>query len=98
VGNTKTDKVLLLKTPGEEKGKKFRFEYISNQGFTQQEFDYWKKRMEANQVAFPTLDDVAKKEKEVKEAMDYQLQEDDVTAVRNYFKCCKALFIIFFDQ
>jgi RNA polymerase-associated protein RTF1 len=81
VGNTKTDKVLLLKLPGEEKGRKFRFEFVSNSACTEQEFQIWKLKMEQNEVSFPTLEDIANKEKEIKEAMEYQLEEGDIEAI-----------------
>lgn len=86
IGATKTNKVLLLKLPGEEKGRKFRFEFVSNFPCTEAEFSHWKQRMEQNQVSLPTLTDIKNKEKEIKEAMEYQLEEEDIEAVlRIYF-------------
>ncbi|OXA60255.1 RNA polymerase-associated protein RTF1 homolog [Folsomia candida] len=83
IGATKTNKVLLLKLPGEEKGRKFRFEFVSNFPCTEAEFSHWKQRMEQNQVSLPTLTDIKNKEKEIKEAMEYQLEEEDIEAIIN---------------
>lgn len=92
LGSTKTNKVLLLKLPGDEKGRKFRFEFVSNQACTEAEFQHWKLRMEQHQVEFPTHQDIENKEKDIKEAMEYQLEEGDIEAVHFVLVFCVAFF------
>jgi len=82
VGSIRTNKVLLLCVNGNPENKqKVRFEFVSNTAFTEEEFNVYKVNCANHNQVLPTMDDITKKEKEIKGLIEYQLQEEDVEAV-----------------
>lgn len=77
LGKSRTNKGLRLRHGGQE--KVFRLEFISNQDFTEQEFEKWKDVCAASNVTLPTLDSLQQKIKDIKEGMTYEFAEEDVT-------------------
>lgn len=59
----------------------FRLEFISNQDFSESEFSKWKETCVLQGVQFPTLDDLDRKVKDIKEAMIYEFKEEDIEKV-----------------
>lgn len=76
LGKSRTNKGLKLKHGGQE--KVFRLEFISNQDFTDKEFDKWKEQCQAANVPLPTIDRVTQKCKDIKEGLTYEFKEEDV--------------------
>lgn len=83
LGNTRCNKQFKLRFGNSEKN--FRFEFISTQDFTEEEFGKWKDECEKANIALPTMEDIEKKEKEIREANNYQFKESDVDHVS--FSC-----------
>lgn len=59
----------------------FRLEFISNQDFTDSEFSKWKETCALQAISLPTMDDVEKKIKDIREAMVYEFKEEDIEKV-----------------
>lgn len=79
LGNTRTNKGLRLKHGSQE--RVFRLEFISNQDFSDKEFFKWKETMALERVTLPTMEDVAKKVKDIQDAVNYQYKEADVETI-----------------
>lgn len=79
LGQTRTNKGIRLRHGLDE--RVFRLEFISNSDFTQDEFERWIETCNNRNVALPTIDDIVKKEKEIKEANNYQFKEEDIEHV-----------------
>lgn len=63
----------------------YRLEFVSNQDFTDSEFFKWKEAMDLNRLSLPTVDDVERKCKDVKEASNYKFKENDIEQVIDRF-------------
>lgn len=79
LGRSRTNKGLRLKHGRQE--RVFRLEFVSNQDFTDSEFSKWKEVMELEGVSFPTAEEVARKAKDVQDALNYQYKESDVETI-----------------
>lgn len=79
IGHTKTNKGVKIRHGTDE--KTFRFEFVSNSDITQDEFIKWKEACDRKGVALPTMEDITKKVKELKDANEYQFKEEDIEHV-----------------
>lgn len=71
-GKSRTNKGLRLKHGTQE--RVFRLEFISNQDFTDHEFDKWKSVCESQNVELPNSDMIEIKASDVKEALTYEFK------------------------
>lgn len=71
-GSGRTNKGLRLRQGTQE--RVFRLEFISNQDFTDSEFEKWCNVCLSAGVQLPTLDFVEHKQKEIKEALTYEFK------------------------
>ncbi|XP_063543338.1 RNA polymerase-associated protein Rtf1 isoform X1 [Cydia strobilella] len=76
LGNTRTNKGLKLRHGTQD--RVFRLEFVSNQEFTDGEFQKWHKAIKDANKKPPTMDFVRTKILEVKEALMYEFKEEDV--------------------
>ncbi|KTF75711.1 hypothetical protein cypCar_00021328, partial [Cyprinus carpio] len=76
LGSTRTNKGLQLRHGNDT--RVFRLEFVSNQEFTENEFMKWKEAMISAGMQFPTLDEIAKKEQSIKEAVNYKFNDKDI--------------------
>ncbi|BFZ06938.1 hypothetical protein BsWGS_09977 [Bradybaena similaris] len=79
LGGTKTNKGLKLRHGGAE--RVYRLEFVSNQDFTDTEFTKWKDAMELGHHELPTLDDIQRKEDDIKQAYDYKMKDKDIEEI-----------------
>lgn len=79
LGRSRTNKGLRLKHGKQE--RVFRLEFVSNQDFTDSEFQKWREVMNLEGVAFPTTEEVTRKLKDVQDALNYQYKESDVETI-----------------
>lgn len=75
-GKCRTNKGLRLRFGTSE--KVFRLEFLSNQDFSDTEFEKWKEVCLGADVELPTLDFVEKKVQEIKDAIVYEFKDEDV--------------------
>lgn len=59
----------------------YRLEFVSNQDFTDTEFNKWKETMELGHHQLPTLDDISRKEDDIKQAFEYKIKDKDIEEV-----------------
>ncbi|KAL4656207.1 hypothetical protein GN956_G5643 [Arapaima gigas] len=76
LGSTRTNKGLQLRHGNDT--RVFRLEFVSNQEFTDNEFMKWKEAMIVAGMQIPTLDEIAKKEQAIKEAVNYKFNDKDI--------------------
>ena len=76
LGPTRTNKGLRLRHGAQE--RVFRLEFVSNQDFTDTEFQKWMEDCAVQGSSPPTLEDVEKKLKDIKEAQNFQFKEEDI--------------------
>ena len=67
----------------------YRLEFVSNQNFTEGEFDKWKQTMIMSSCDLPTMDDIAHKEKDIAASKEYRPKDDEIDAV-SCMKDCGA--------
>ncbi len=79
LGPTRTNKGLKLRHGSQE--RVFRLEFVSNQDFTDTEFNKWLEDCAVQGASPPTLEDVDKKYKDIKDALNFQFKEEDVEKV-----------------
>ncbi|CAB3232685.1 unnamed protein product [Arctia plantaginis] len=79
LGNTRTNKGLKLRHGTQD--RVFRLEFVSNQDFTESEFQKWHKAIKDAGKRPPTMDFVRSKITEVKEALMYEFKEEDVEKI-----------------
>lgn len=79
LGRSRTNKGLRLKHGKQE--RVFRLEFVSNQDFTDSEFQKWREVMNLEGVSFPTTEEVTRKLKDVQDALNYQYKESDVETI-----------------
>ncbi|XP_055372339.1 RNA polymerase-associated protein Rtf1 [Condylostylus longicornis] len=87
LGKLRTNRGLKLKHGSQE--RVFRLEFISNQDFTDSEFDKWREMCEKSNVSLPTIDQIEQKQKDIKFAMNYEYSDEDVNKIieeRNRFR------------
>uniref|UniRef100_A0A2R5LKV4 Putative rna polymerase-associated protein rtf1 n=1 Tax=Ornithodoros turicata TaxID=34597 RepID=A0A2R5LKV4_9ACAR len=79
LGRARTNKGLRLKHGKQE--RVFRLEFVSNQDYSDSEFNKWKEVMETENVPFPTSEDVSRKVKDIEGALNYEYKEADVERI-----------------
>lgn len=79
LGNTRTNKGLKLKHGKSE--RVYRLEFVSNHEFSDSEFNKWVQTMEMEGIALPTTLDVEIKLRDIKEALEYKFNEEDVNLI-----------------
>lgn len=79
LGHTRTNKGLRLKHGKQE--RVFRLEFVSNQDFSDSEYNKWKEVMEVENVPFPTTEDVVRKVRDIEAALNYEYKEADVERI-----------------
>lgn len=79
LGTTRTNKGLKLRHGAQE--RVFRLEFVSNQDFTDSEFSKWKETCALQAISLPTMDDIEKKLKDIREAMIYEFKEEDIEKI-----------------
>ena len=62
----------------------YRLEFVSNQGFTDSEFNKWRETMMLNGLSLPSVYDIESKVADIKFAMNYSFKESDVEAVLHH--------------
>ena len=60
----------------------YRMEFVSNQEFSDGEFDKWKQTMIMSSCQLPNMDDIRRKEKELAAASEYRPKDDEIDVVR----------------
>ena len=63
----------------------YRLEFVSNQPFTDSEFNMWRETMTVSHLRLPSLHEVGKKATALKEASAYSYKESDIDEVRYVF-------------
>lgn len=76
LGSAKTNKGLKMRHGLQE--RLFRMEYVSNSALSESEFSKWLKEMDKHGLPLPTLSAVAKKIKQLEEAKNFALNDDDI--------------------
>lgn len=79
LGKGRTNKGFKLKHGSQE--RVFRLEFISNQDFTDSEYQKWISVCEATGTPMPSVDMIDKKNKEIKEATTYEFKDADVDKI-----------------
>lgn len=75
-GKCRTNKGFKLKHGSQE--RVFRLEFVSNQDFTDSEYQKWLSICEATGTALPCVDFIDKKQSEIKEAIQYEFKDADI--------------------
>lgn len=75
-GKCRTNKGFRLKHGSQE--RVFRLEFISNQDFTDSEYQKWLSVCEATGTPLPFVDVIERKEREIKEAIQYEFKDADI--------------------
>ncbi|KXJ81690.1 hypothetical protein RP20_CCG018324 [Aedes albopictus] len=78
-GNCRTNKGFKLKHGNQE--RVFRMEFISNQDFTDSEYQKWLSACEASGTTLPRVDTVEKKQRAINEAMQYEFNDADIDKI-----------------
>lgn len=79
LGKHRTNKGLRLRHGSAD--RVFRLEFISNQDFTDSEFNKWKEVCMNANVKIPTVDLIERKMLEIKEALVYEFKDEDVQKI-----------------
>ncbi|KAJ0170432.1 hypothetical protein K1T71_013803 [Dendrolimus kikuchii] len=79
LGNTRTNKGLKLRHGTQD--RVFRLEFVSNQEFTDSEFQKWHKAIKDANKKPPTMEFVRSKITEVKDALMYEFKEEDIEKI-----------------
>lgn len=78
-GSGRTNKGLRIKQGPTE--RVFRLEFVSNQDFTENEFEKWKEICARYAVESPTIDMIEQKKKDVQGALNYTYKEEDIDKI-----------------
>ncbi|KRT82392.1 hypothetical protein AMK59_4169 [Oryctes borbonicus] len=76
LGNTRTNKGVRVRHGGQE--RVFRLEFVSNQEFTDGEYQKWIEATTAASNPMPTKENIQQKQADIKEAVNYEFNEQDV--------------------
>lgn len=76
-GSSKTNKALRLRYAKAERD--YRLEYISNSDFTEKEYSKWIEAMTLADLPLPTLKEVEKKQRAIKEALAFKFNDDSIS-------------------
>lgn len=79
LGKHRTNKGLRLRHG--QSDRVFRLEFISNQDVTDSEFNKWKEVCMNSNIELPTLDNIERKQNEMKEALVYEFKDEDVQKI-----------------
>ncbi|ALC40523.1 Rtf1 [Drosophila busckii] len=79
LGTTRTNRGLRLKHGTQE--RVFRLEFISNQEFTETEFNKWYDICQQYHVQLPTMDMIETKANDIKKALNYEFKDEDVDKI-----------------
>lgn len=79
LGNTRTNKGFKLRHGTQD--RVFRLEFVSNQEFTDNEFQKWHRAIKEANKKPPTMDFVRNKITEVKDALMYEFKEEDIEKI-----------------
>ncbi|KAH8401512.1 hypothetical protein KR009_006011 [Drosophila setifemur] len=79
LGTTRTNRGLKLKHGTQE--RVFRLEFISNQEFTENEFNKWHEVCQQQHVQMPTIDLIQIKANDIKKALNYEFKDEDVDKI-----------------
>ncbi|XP_061381146.1 RNA polymerase-associated protein Rtf1 [Danaus plexippus] len=79
LGNTRTNKGFKLRHGTQD--RVFRLEFVSNQEFTENEFQKWHRAIKEANKKPPTMDFVRNKILEVKDALMYEFKEEDIEKI-----------------
>ncbi|ESP00988.1 hypothetical protein LOTGIDRAFT_53767, partial [Lottia gigantea] len=79
LGTTRTNKGLKLRHGAAE--RVYRLEFVSNQDFTDTEFDKWKEAVMLNGSQLPTVDEIEKKLLEIKNVGSFQFKDEDIKTI-----------------
>ncbi|EDV36567.1 uncharacterized protein Dana_GF11885 [Drosophila ananassae] len=79
LGTTRTNRGLRLKYGSHE--RVFRLEFISNQEFTENEFNKWVEMCKESQVQMPSMDLIEIKANDIKKALNYEFKDEDVDKI-----------------
>lgn len=79
LGTTRTNRGLRLKHGTQE--RVFRLEFISNQEFTETEFNKWYQDCQQYHVPLPTIDMIEIKANDIKKAFNYEFKDEDVDKI-----------------
>lgn len=60
----------------------YRLEFVSNSDFTESEFAKWKETVMLQGLSLPTTYEVEQKAKDIRLALEYNFNEDDIEMVR----------------
>ncbi|CRK92996.1 CLUMA_CG006588, isoform A [Clunio marinus] len=78
-GTGRTNKGLKLKHATQE--RVFRLEFVSNQDFTESEFEKWKEICEKFSVIMPTVDLIEQKRRDIQGALNYEYKDEDIDRI-----------------
>ncbi|XP_018335977.2 RNA polymerase-associated protein Rtf1 [Agrilus planipennis] len=79
LGNTRTNKGLRVRHGTQE--RVFRLEFISNQEFSDNEYTKWLDATRVADLPIPTLERVKEKQSDIKEALHYEFNEQDIEKI-----------------
>ncbi|EDW72257.1 uncharacterized protein Dwil_GK20812 [Drosophila willistoni] len=79
LGTTRTNRGLRLKHGTSE--RVFRLEFISNQEFTESEFNKWSEVCQQSHVQMPTIDLIEIKQGDIRKALNYEYKDEDVDKI-----------------
>jgi len=63
----------------------YRLEFVSNQDFTESEFNKWVETMMIGGAQLPTIAEVEKKTNDIRKALEYKFDEKDIDTVCGHF-------------
>lgn len=79
LGNTRTNKGLRLRHGSSD--RVYRLEFVSNTDFSDSEFNKWVSTMAEEGCTLPSVYDVEQKVRDMKDAIDYRFNEEDVNMI-----------------
>lgn len=79
IGSIKTNKTLHLRYGPHERF--IRLQYVSNQQFSDSEFEKWRKTCTSQGTSLPKVDQIQSKLRDIKEAILYGLKEDEIEKI-----------------
>ncbi|KAK9881422.1 hypothetical protein WA026_016310 [Henosepilachna vigintioctopunctata] len=79
LGNTRTNKGVRVRHGNQD--RVFRLEFISNQEFSEAEYQKWVEATSAAGQSFPTKQHIEQKQADIKEAIHYEFNEQDIERI-----------------
>lgn len=79
LGTTRTNKGIKLRHGNAE--RVYRLEFVSNQDFTDSEFEKWRTTLMLGGLQLPTTDEIQRKLDEIKDAFSYQFKDEDIETI-----------------